>query len=253
MPIWSGLLLACLPPAAVPVVHLPPPPEEITVDYSPLFDGLSSSSSFDYDQITPALMERIMWEEDVLGYEPAAVEVWSRKLLHGMLVQSGSMVIAPPLDPDPRQPCPQGGCLDAPPTLLLRRLHFLSGTDDVDIVVSQRDENVTLSIRAGDEEESLCPAELALPLGYVELSTTLQRVSDGAIIGQVHEVALLPGNDLQVQLTVPLPPPDRDPEGFCDALIELYNHHPNLARSDQRYILAGQRVLSATFQNLTRQ
>ena len=180
--------------------------------------------------------------------EAAATETWTRRLLFAHLGRAGVKVIGPPLPAaaDPRAPCPTGGCGGAPPDSALREVVFLSGTDEVEVVVARRDGGAAVSLRRFGQEGSACPDDFTLTLGYVELSAILQRLDDGALFAVLHEVALLPalGSDA---VTAPLPDPERDPAAFCAGVRQVFEEDRALRRSDDRYQQAAQATLEAAF------
>jgi len=224
----------------------------VTIHYAGIFGSRSSLSIFDRRLVTPPLMDRILVEPALLrtSAEPADVEVWTRRLLLGKLGTNGSVIIGPPYANG--APEPIGGLPDDVdrPTALLREARFVSSKEDIPICVNPAGEGrYVVDIRPAPDAPSLCPKDLTLELGYVELQGIVQRMDDDAVVAVIHEVALLEGPE-QLSATATLPHPQQDTTGFCRAVAQLFDSEMSFRPTDDRYGRAALTVLDLAFDPL---
>ena len=219
-------LFACqptLPPAPAPKSA------EIRLDYSHLYGGLSTISVVDHNLTEPELLQRVRVEASTLSTmrEDTSVEPWTRRVLLSSLSQDGALILGPTVGDD------------QPPTLLLRDVHFGSGTDTLDAVVQPHptEDRYLVGLRNSPKSESLCPPSLQLVLPYVALHGTAQR-ADGVVVAVWHKV-IIPTVDAQrAQITVEI-----DPDQLCSLVPTLLAQEPDLQPSSQEYMSAAQHLM----------
>ena len=238
------LLFACVPIKETAVV-VPSVPvlKERKIDYSALFEGRNSSSLYDKNTIVEGLMHRVLLEEQIIQIDltDVPIENWTREILFRGLTKQGSILSTAIAENDTRKPCAAGGCLEEHPTVSFRNLSFVSSTEDIEVVVRENSDGVfQILIRDDISDESLCPAEYTLSVGFVEFATAVQRLSDGAIVAMIHEIKLLPkqSESLEVVATI-----EDSGQGLCDAISKIYLEEPSLSRSSSRYYEAAVNVV----------
>ena len=211
--------LACQPtppPVAVPETA------EFRLDYSPLYGGLSTISVVDQQLTTPELLQRVRVEASTLSTmrEDTSVEPWTRRVLLSSLSEHGALILGPPVGDDQE------------PTLLLRDVHFGSGTDTLDAVLQPHptEDRLLVSLRGSPKSESMCAPSLQVELPYVALHGTAQR-ADGVIVAIWHKV-MIPEVDAQrAQITV-----QSTPSELCSLIPKLLDQETDLQPSSQEYI-----------------
>jgi hypothetical protein len=233
-------------PAGPATQAAPDAPEvELRLDYSGLFDVVSSTSMIDASVVRPGLMERLLVEPSLFSKEDGA-EAWFMDLMLGWLGEHDTHIIAPPLpgDLEVRTPCPTGGCAQPLPTAVLRYVNFVSGTDQIAVTAQQEESGIILSIRRDPDDKSLCPPDYKLPLGYVQLRAVVERLSDGALAALIRETRLLTTPAHPV-VTAALPEPATAPVEFCAGVLSVLETAREFRRSDARYLEAGRLLLDA--------
>ena len=209
------LLLACGPQ--------PPPPApapqtvEVLIDFGTLYGGLSSSGVVNHSLVEPGLLSRVQVEDASLDLfaEDTGVVSWTRALLLNAFTSQGSVVLGPGWSGE------EGSTPEA--TAWLRNVRFVPGEESVEVVVGPPGDEgrVAISMRQSKDEASLCPAELTLPVAYVELHATLQRARDQALVAVWHELAVVKVEaELSGRFT--LPDPALAPEAFCAGVVAVH-------------------------------
>jgi len=245
--IGAALLASCASVEKKQVASEPPAVAEVELrlDYSALFDVVSSTSLYDASVIRPGLMDRVLVEGTLLAKDDNT-EAWVMDLLLGWLGEHNSHIIAPPLpaELEVRAPCPVGGCSQTLPTAVLRQVMFISGTDQIAATVQREESGIIVAIRHDPDDKSLCAPDYKLPLGYVQLRALVQRLTDGALAGLVRETRLLTTPAHPV-VEAKLPPPEIAPAEFCAAVVSVLESEREFRRTDGRYIEAARLMLDA--------
>lgn len=212
-------LFACqptLPPVSVPETA------EFQLDYSPLYGGLSTISVVDQALTTPDLLQRIRVEASTLSTmrEDTSVEPWTRRVLLSSLSEQGALILGPPAGDDQA------------PTLLLRDVHFGSGSDTLDAVLQPHpaEDRLLVSLRGGPKSESMCSPSLKVTLPYVALHGTAQR-PDGVVVAIWHKVMIPEVDKERVQITV-----QSTSSQLCALVPTLLDQETELQPSSQEYI-----------------
>ena len=238
------LLFSCIPTKETVVTVIPTPVlHERKIDYSALFEGRNSSSLYDQNTIVDDLMSRVLLEEHIIQVDlsDVPIENWTREILFSGLTKQGSILSTAIPQNDTRKPCVAGGCLEEHPTVTLRNLSFVSSTEDIEVVVRENAEGVfQVLIRDDISDESVCPAEFSLPVGFVEFATAVQRLSDGAIVAMIHEIKLLPKQSESLEIVATI---EDSGQALCDAISNIYLEEPSLSRSSGRYYEAAVNVV----------
>ena len=247
-------LIGCVTTPEVEVPQSVPQTTTEEVDFSGVFGGVVSYSQYDQRLIEYELMERVLLEESVFGEEN--FESWTRHTLLGWLGGAGSILVAPPLraKDDPRSPCPEGGCYAPLPTVVLRDLSFLSGTEEFAVVVQRKPTGtLRVALRDNDKQSSLCPLSFKLPLGFMRLEAQVQRMFDGALVASLYEVRLLSvqkKNQEKTTVSAALVSPKEEPTIFCEEIKRVFNEDPSLQRTNNRFEDASVEVLDAALSPL---
>ncbi len=248
-PVFLPLALLLLPACALfsSRVAVPTPESAPTVqrsiDLGALFGSRSTSSAFDLRFVVPGLMDRIQVEAELLtpGADGSQTELWTQRALLGRLSGHESVLVATG---------PDGAAPEPPPTAALRDVVFLSGHDSFGVVVSRGvEELLHVEIRSSPDEESLCPPDLEVELGYVQLQGTLLSLPGGEVAGLLYEVMLIPASSSTL-VAAELPDEVADPPGFCAALARLLTTAEELERSDLSFRRAAESVLSGGIEPL---
>ncbi len=240
-----ALLPACVflgtpPPQTAP----PTPPPVVRDDFAGLFGGQSVRTLWYNAVDREGLMDRVVMDEET--FQPwddeSGTEPWTLQLLLSKLGMAGSVVLTEPLGPPPTPRFADDGTFVAPPapTAALRGLRFLSGTDLFPAVVEADGAGVQVRARVREDEPSLCPKDFALPVGFVYLRGTLQKLPLGEVVAVYDELALTPA-PAETSIELVLPPSD-DPR-FCGVVAAEWDHNAALAKRDAGYIEAAGTVL----------
>ena len=228
------------PPSTAPQA----PPPQVVVDFAGLFGGQSVRTLWNHQVDREGLMSRVILDEEAFTpyADDSGTEPWTLQLLLSRLGMAGGVVLTEPLgDPPPAVVQPDGGLLRAPtPTAALRNLRFLSGTDEFPAVVEASPTGLSVRSRVREDEPSLCAGDFTLPVGFVYLRGTLQKLPLGEVVAVYDELALTPApSETSIALVLPSP---EDP-AFCDLLTRAWHEDKKLAERDAGYITAAMTVL----------
>jgi hypothetical protein len=242
--------IACLPKKTEvipPALEVLPPVIELetvvlqqqTIDYSLLFNGLNSQSFYNYLLVDDELMKRVFVEGEILGsnLDNVAIENWTRRVLFSEITRRDSLIIGPIQD---LLGYPKDGSLNEHPTASIRNLSFVSSTEEITVIVQRNEGGIMVGIREFDDQESICPFETMLPIGFVEFNGAVQRYSDGAVVAMIQEIVLLP--DLEQAVVTEMVDKSNN-ETLCSAIVDIYLYHEQLSRHSERYYQAAQQAV----------
>lgn len=246
----SAALLFLLLPACVFLGKTPPaaapdgPPPTVNVEFAGLFGGQAVRTLWNNAIDREGLMDRVLLDEETfLSYgDDSATEPWTLQLLLSRLGIAGSVTLTEPVGAPPGAQTLEDGTIHAAPqpTAALRNLRFLSGTDEFPAVVEAAGGGLHVRSRVREDEESLCPQDFSLAVGYVTLRGTLQKLPLGEVVAVYDELALTPAPP---ETSIDLLLPAQDDPAFCEVLFEEWQVNPILAKRDAGYISAASSVL----------
>jgi hypothetical protein len=220
------------------------PPPKVTVEFAGLFGGQSVRTLWNNSIDREGLMARVVIDEDAFRpyEEDSGTEPWTLQLLLSRLGTAGSITLTEPLGPPPAPRTLEDGTVAHPPapSAAIRNLRFLSGTEEFPAVVERTATGLQVRSRVREDEESFCSPEYTLPVGFVFIRGTLQKLPFGEVVAVWDELALTPAPaETSVELDLPSP----TDAGFCDFLTKVWFENETLAMRDAGYIDAAMTVL----------
>ncbi len=245
---WITGLTACVASPKPDIVTLPAVVEEPReLDFSEVMGMRSSQSLFDGRVLDASMMAKIQVEQAFLELDDSQLDMepWTRQMMLSELGKRGSLIYAPASGGDgTTAPARMGGELaEASPTVVFRQVKFNSGIDEIEAVVyPAEDGSYFIDLRNSDDEDSLCPEDFVLTVGFVRLQGLVLRSPDLAVAAVIDETVLLTGSS-SMGTTEPLPDPAVDADRFCQGIQRTFAEHENFRRTPGRYYLTAQFVL----------
>ena len=223
-----ALVLAGCPRAGSETAPDPPPTETVNVSIAGLFGGAAPRSRY-VSLDDPGWTRRILLPQSALDphAEGAPFEPWTLEMFESSVRGLGGRLHGDAgLDPA------------RAPTAELRPVHFVSGTDRFPLLVRAGEDGLVLLLRSEPEEESACPKELDVELGFVFLRATVLERATGEIGAVLDHFTLVEGPEVTA-FSVELP----ISEGLrCAALQSLLNE---LEVNDAQFVEAARRTLDS--------